>query len=44
MVSTAADSPRSLLHLTDATIHVAAEAAAFLFAVFVAEVSPFGFS
>jgi len=37
----AAVSLRSLLHLTDATIHVAA---AFLFAVLVATVSPFGFS
>jgi len=37
-------SPRSLLHLTDATIHVAAYAAAFLFTVLVAAVSPFGFS
>jgi len=40
----AAVSPRSLLHLTDATVHVAAYAAAFLFAVLVAAVSPFGFS
>jgi len=43
-VSTAAVSPRSLLYLTDATFHVAAYAAAFLFTVFVAAVSPFGFS
>jgi len=43
-VSTAAVSPRSLLHLTDDCIHVAAYAAAFLFAVLVAAVSPFGFS
>jgi len=40
----AAVSPRSLLHLTDATFQVAAYAAAFLFAVLVAAVSPFGFS
>jgi len=33
-VSTAAISPRSLLHLTDATIHVAGYAAAFLFTVY----------
>jgi len=43
-VSTAAVSPRSLLHLSYATIHVAAYAAAFLFTVLVAAVSPFGFS
>jgi len=36
--------PPSLLFLTDVTIHVAAYAAAFLFAVLVAAVSPFGFS
>jgi len=43
-VSTAAVSPRSLLFLTDATIDIAAYAAAFLFAVLVAAVSSFGFS
>jgi len=40
-------SSQSMLHLTDATFHVvanAANAAAFLFAVLVATVSPFGFS
>jgi len=44
VIEAAAVSPRSLLHLTDATIHVAAYAAAFLFAVLVAAVSTFGFS
>jgi len=43
-ISAAAVSLRSLLHMTDATIHVAVYAAAFLFAVLVAAVSPFGFS
>jgi len=40
----AAVSLRSLLHLPDATIHVAAYAAAFLFAVLVAAVFLFSFS
>jgi len=44
VIEAAAISPQSLQHLTDATIHVAAYAAAFLFAVLVAAVSPFGFS
>jgi len=42
--STAAVSPQSLQQLTDPTIHVAAYAAAFLFAVLVAAVVPFVFS
>jgi len=37
-VSTAAVSPRCLLHLTDAIFHVVAYAAAFLFTVLVAAV------
>jgi len=45
VLDTAAVSPRSLVFLTDATFHVAAyAAAALLFAVLVAAVSPFGFS
>jgi len=44
VVEAAAVSRRSLLPPTDAIIHVAAYAAAFLFAVLVAAVSLFGFS
>jgi len=44
VIEAAAVLPWSLLFLTYATIHVAAYAAAFLFAVLVAAVSPFGFS